>query len=63
MMVRRVCKRSLTALAAIILAVLLFSMAMLVATGLIAGLLPAVQAWRSDVLSATREETRSTRAC
>ncbi len=40
-------------------AVLLFSVGMLAMTALIAGLLPAMQAWGSDSLTATREEGRS----
>jgi putative ABC transport system permease protein len=39
--------------------VLAFSIAMLVATGLVAGLLPAMQAWRSELTNATREDSRS----
>ena len=45
---------------AISVPVLLFSAAMLATTGIIGGLLPAAQAWRSDLMSATREATRST---
>jgi predicted permease len=40
--------------------VLAFSVAMLAVTGLVSGLVPAVQAWRSDLASATREGGRST---
>jgi putative ABC transport system permease protein len=40
--------------------VLLVSIAVLSVTGLVATLLPAAQAWHTDLTSATREETRST---
>ncbi len=40
--------------------VLAFSVAMLVATGIVAGLVPAIQAWRSELTNATREDSRST---
>ncbi len=40
--------------------VLLASIAVLSVTGLIASVLPAAHAWRADLTSATREETRST---
>jgi putative ABC transport system permease protein len=39
--------------------VLAFSIVMLVATGLVAALLPAMQAWRSELTNATREDSRS----
>jgi putative ABC transport system permease protein len=39
--------------------VLAFSIVMLVATGLVAALLPAVQAWRLELTNATREDSRS----
>src|SRR4029453_13978152 len=39
--------------------VLAFSTVMLVATGLVAALLPAMQAWRSELTNATREDSRS----
>lgn len=39
--------------------VLAFSLAMLMITGLIAGLLPAMQAWRTDSMAVMREESRS----
>jgi putative ABC transport system permease protein len=39
--------------------VLAFSIVMLVATGLVAALLPAIQAWRSELTNATREDSRS----
>jgi len=40
--------------------VLAFSIGMLAATGVIAGLVPAAQAWRSDLAAAARENSRST---
>ena len=40
--------------------VLIASVAILSLTGFVAALLPAVQAWRADLTSATREDTRST---
>jgi putative ABC transport system permease protein len=42
--------------------VLAFSVAMLALTGTLAGVAPAVQAWRSDLAGATREGGRSTTA-
>src|SRR4029450_802634 len=39
--------------------VLAFSIVMLVGTGLVAALLPAMQAWRSELTNATREDSRS----
>ncbi|HEY3192993.1 MAG TPA: ABC transporter permease, partial [Solirubrobacterales bacterium] len=39
--------------------VLAFSVSMLALTGIVAGLVPAVQAWRSDIAGATREGGRS----
>ena len=45
---------------AISIPVLLFSVGLLVVTGIIGGLLPAAQAWRSNLTAATREESRST---
>jgi putative ABC transport system permease protein len=39
--------------------VLIFSVAILAATALVAGLLPATVAWRSDSMAAAREHTRS----
>lgn len=40
--------------------VLAFSAAILMITGLVAGLLPAMQAWRADSITVMREESRST---
>jgi putative ABC transport system permease protein len=40
--------------------VLAYSIAMLLATGIVSGLLPAMQAWHSELANATREEGRST---
>jgi putative ABC transport system permease protein len=40
--------------------VLAFTIAMLTVTGLVAGLVPAAQAWQSEVAAATRENSRST---
>ena len=42
------------------LPVLAFTTAMLTVTGLVAGLVPAAQAWQSDLAAATRESSRST---